>query len=585
MQRLLIRIFQQNLAKSAVLGIVLGGIVAAILGALVSGVLLAIAHALGQHVAQAGTSGEDLVDYILGIWPLHSPFRDSLQLFLIMHGAATHIQSVSGGTDFSNATVIEPLHGLLVIPALLLTLGGYIAASTDMQNRPASSLVRGAAVAIPYTILLLIMATSVNGNAQLSSASSSEVDVLNVDVATLIIFGLLWGAAFGLLGASLKLAHGQWRHLGFQYLRTSPRPLLSGMITGGLAAVGLAVLLSLLVVVCLLTYSAFALPLSGGDFTFGIGALSVSLGGSWQTVVLRDIAWGPFYGVNLFIFAFGGPIKVSCSSGALAGGSGNLCFSSGSPFPSISLFGGSVHLSPWIYVLLALPAVCLFLGGRVSVAAARTQGVGPAAVQGALIAAPFTVLMMLLTLISTFTFGVNSTSGGSNTSYTISIGASAIDLLLWALLSGAVFGALGGMYQVSPLKMGMSKLLFALGTPFRLLCKPVYFVFDRLSGLPPSSQRSRARNFVYSAFACALLLAIIAGVVGGLLIANNQSLSYDANRLIKNILYIVLIALPGLLLVAACAAALAKDPLESASNAPAPAPQFNVPTAYGQGVY
>jgi len=588
MQRLLIRIFRPTLAGNAVLGIVLGGILAVLLGALVSGAVLAVAHAIGQHTAQGGTRGEDLVDVVLGIWPLHSPFRDSMQLFLIMHGVATHIQSVSGGTGFSNATnatIIQPLHGLLVIPTLLLTFGGYIAASTDLQNRTFRSLVRGAAVAIPYTMLLLIMATQVNGSIRITSAPSSEIDTLNVDIATLIIFGLLWGILFGLLGASLKLARGQWRHRGFQYLRTNQRPLLNGMIAGGLAAGGLAISLSLLVVFSMLTYNASSFLSSMRSLDFSFGALSGSLG-DWQTILFRDIAWGPLYAINLFIFAFGAPIKVSCSSSVLISNSSNPCFGSNNPLPSFSLFGGSVHFSPWVYLLLALPVVCLFLGGRVSAAAGRAQGVGPAAVQGALIAVPFTLLMMLLTLISTFTIGLSTTSGGNSASYTISAGASAIDLLLWALFSGAVLGALGGIYQVSPLKRVMSRLLSALAAPFRFLCKPVYFLFDRLSGMPRASQRSHARNFVYGAFVCALFLAIIAGAAGTLLIANSQTLSFAANQLIKKVLYVSLIALPGLLLLSACASALARDPLGSSSIAPTPFPQSNVPAAqYGQRIY
>ncbi len=431
MQRVLIRIFQPALAGNALLGILLGGILAAVLGVLVSVLLVAIAHGIAPHLA-APLAGEDMINNVLGIVSLRSPFRDGLQLFLVMHGAGLHTQFASSSDSSSFMfTFLEPLNGLLVVPALLLTFGGYIAASTDFQNNVRRSLLRGAAIAIPYTIVLLILVSQVNGCVPLQSGGSPDspyvctgsfTGTLSVDILALLLFGLLWGGLFGLLGASLKLARGQWGVMIRRFLSIVPRPQVAGMITGGLAATGLGIVLSLIVLYSLLAYTAYSIPL----FTQKLCNIS----GDWQIVTTWGIAQGPLHAVNLFFFSFGAPITINNPSQL-----GQPCFYANSPHTTFSLLNG--HLPPWIYALLALPVISLFIGGRVSAAPGRVQGVGPGAVQGALIAVPFTLLMMLLSVICTITSTstsntTNSASGlsGSAIMYVQSAGGGAFDLLL-----------------------------------------------------------------------------------------------------------------------------------------------------------
>src|SRR5205085_861762 len=161
---------------------------------------------------------------------------------------------------------------------------------------------------------------------------------------------------------------------------------------------------------------------------------------------------------------------------------------------------------------------------------------------------------------------------GSNTSYVQSAGAGAFGLLLWALLSGAVLGALGGMYQTSTVKAEVSRFL---AFPLVLLSKPGYSILDRLRGQTGISSRNQARTLLYSAFLCVLVLTIVAGIVGGSLIALNQIFTIDHNIHIRDSLSVILIALPGLLLICSCAAALCSDPvLEGQSNTLKPALQF-----------
>src|SRR5260221_6297015 len=352
--------------------------------------------------------------------------RDSLQLFLVAHGIAigAQLSAYSGSASGSlNILVGKPLNILLLIPAFVLTLGGYVAASTDLQNNPRSSLWRGAAIAIPYTVLLFLMASQVNGSIPLDDYPSSlnvntgATATLNMDVVSLIIYGLLWGALFGLLGASLKLARGQWRHMIYGYLQTISVKRFVGMILGALAATGLGVLLSLLFLFCLVGFFAFYITtLAQGPYNpvFNSAQSLVNFVQGSPLVVLA-VVQGPLVAMNLFFCSLGAPISYNTMcNGSLYSGCN---YTNSSTHYSLSMFGGNPDLPPtfhpWIYLLLALPAICLFLGGRVSAAFSKAQGVAAGAGQGALVALPFAVFMMLLTIISTVSFSYTGAVNGN----------------------------------------------------------------------------------------------------------------------------------------------------------------------------
>jgi zinc-ribbon domain len=112
-QEVLVRIFGANLSTSPLFGIALGGVLAAVSGLLAAALLVSIFHALAPQIANSanGTSGEDIVDYALGIYPLHNLYRDSLQFFLIMHGVGTHTQDASSaGSYFYTSDSYFPLY-------------------------------------------------------------------------------------------------------------------------------------------------------------------------------------------------------------------------------------------------------------------------------------------------------------------------------------------------------------------------------------------------------------------------------------------------------------------------------------------
>jgi len=204
-----------------------------------------------------------------------------------------------------------------------------------------------------------------------------------MDIPTLLIFGLLWGALFGMLGASLKVAQGQWRHMIHFYLHTNRRSQVVGMITGGLAAAGLGLALSLLVLYCIVAYTSYSSFLM---------ANTLCASADWQVLTMWSIVQGPLHAVNVFAFSFGAPITIVNQAV-----SGQSCFYAYAPHTTLSLLDAASTLhQPWLYALGLIPAISLFLGGRVSVATARVRGTGPAAVQGTLIAIPFAVLMTVL---------------------------------------------------------------------------------------------------------------------------------------------------------------------------------------------
>src|SRR5258706_14797448 len=121
LQEWLIRVFSPSLAGNAMLGVVLGGVLAAVVGAVVTGLLLGIVHAIIPQALHSGTfTSEDIGDLLLGPFiPLHSPMRDSLQLFLVAHGIAIDAQlSAYSGSASGSLTIFagKPLNILLLIP-------------------------------------------------------------------------------------------------------------------------------------------------------------------------------------------------------------------------------------------------------------------------------------------------------------------------------------------------------------------------------------------------------------------------------------------------------------------------------------
>jgi hypothetical protein len=208
--------------------------------------------------------------------------------------------------------------------------------------------------------------------------------------------------------------------------------------------------------------------------------------------------------------------------------------------------------------------VSLFVGGKTSVAISRIRGVGPAAVQGLLITLPFTLIMVLLTLVGTIT---GTSMSGASTPTVQSAGVGFVDLLFWALLASALFGMLGGIYEVS-IKNPVQEMFKAITRVLTLPIRPLFQLLDRLSEQSVIGQRSSSYSLLYGAFFFSILLTVVVIIVGTILIVSNRVVTVDINHLLRDIVSVLLITLPGLFLLIACFVALCRDPIAESQHSP-----------------
>lgn len=572
-QKFTIRLFQPYLANNAIFGIILGALVSTLLGMLCFFCIISLlSNAVPENISRQyyvassdthiANAGELTAGNLLQFLPLQSPFRDSAELFLISQNAQTTTQDVfpggsSGTATTYTVTATSPFHGLLLLQALLLVLGGYIAASTDFRNTRGASLIRGMAIAIPYTVLLFLLATQVNGNIPpvgSTSATQQSISTISIDSTTLLLYGLLWGAVFGLVGAAIKLGQGQMRHHLHRYLYTQRHPQLTGIIAGGLSALLLGLSLAMIFGYSLYSQiSHYPANNSIPDVIFNPGRIADPSIGPLQAVAV--FVQGLMRAVGLLAYACGIPLVVQHAKGQ----DGYPGIEPGS-YQIWKQLGMGIQAHPWVFVLLLVPIVALFLGGRASAAISRVRGIGPGAIQGALISLPFTALLLLFTAINTNSVTQFSTANITNPG-TISIGTQAGDVLLWGLVSGVLLGALGGAYQNSGLRSVISRVLGLLVKPVTLLFTPLYIFFDLLLGRPRQMKRSSAYVLLYTALIVAIVLGILSLFVGLMLVQQAQALTREQSENFRNIMTLLLIALPGILLVSSAAAALAHDPL------------------------
>lgn len=543
------RIFQPVLATNAAVGILLGAILAAVLGGAVAGLLVGVIHLIAP-------SQLDTVLTALGGLSLHSPWRDTLGILFIAHGIALKTQ-FNAHAFLEVTTSKATLSGLLVIPACCLTLGGYVAASTDFSNRALHSLWRGAAIALPYAMLLLLFIPTINGSVPFPGATIPDESIsVTTDGTSLFFFSLLWGVLFGLLGASLKLGSRRWRQMLSVALRFNRFPQIGATVAGAGAAIGLGLALSLLCLYSFLAYASFSTP---------IVKQYLLVSDDWQSKAAWSLSRAPLYAANLFMYSFNAPFQLATNRGDNA-----LCPFNPGGSPSefapcettLSMFGGSPHLPPWTFAFLSIAVLSLFLGGRVSASIGRAQRAGPGLLQGAAIALPFTLLMLLLAAL-TNDFVQDTFTSTSVTTITFSQGVSPLNVLPWAFFSSVLLGALGGLYQASSFKQGMSTFLRVLSAPLRWLGAPATWLGERLRGCSGGTRPTTALVLLYNALFWALVLLVVMGVASVYLIEQALAIALHTNELIRDILGTLLVALPGLLLLSAGAAALAEHRLPS----------------------
>lgn len=187
--------------------------------------------------------------------------------------------------------------------------------------------------------------------------------------------------------------------------------------------------------------------------------------------------------------------------------------------------------------------------------------------QGALIAIPFAIIMMILAQLSNINVSMDLTGtvillgNIPKTDITISAGAGVIDVMLWSLLSGAVLGALGGIYQFSMIGQNIDSALVSIAhIPLRLL-EPFFMLFDQLSGRQQrKAPRGRALTLLYSTLCVTVIVTALSVVAGILLMSFSTLITYDLNSNIHSIINTLVIILPGLLLVGTLIAVIVENP-------------------------
>ena len=150
---------------------------------------------------------------------------------------------------------------LLIIPAIGLIIGGYLAASTDYTERRRFSIVRGASICILYALLTLIASLFASGS--LAAKSTTDTDLPSPSAKRLppmrspcFSMRCSGGAIFGAFGGYLRA----WAFPQMPHSRLYER--IRGVLVGAGAALGAYFALCLLLVIIFYTLGQLLTPLS-----------------------------------------------------------------------------------------------------------------------------------------------------------------------------------------------------------------------------------------------------------------------------------------------------------------------------------
>jgi hypothetical protein len=425
---------------------------------------------------------------------------DLLKLFAIEQRIplVAHVSGSGGGTSLSgDLTLNLPLTGLLLIPALALVLGGYVAASSDFQRVARFSVARGALMGPFYAVLVTVLA--------FFSSSSVGGEVLNIGGSVTLgpsplqAFGyaLLWGTLFGALGGWIQLVGRSALAIALPTLQSVRRPRVAGAIAGALVAYVSAILVLIVLGIAVVSFAATTLAASvslpQGFGTLPSGASNPA--GSVGLVLLLVVTIAPTLAAYALALATGAPV-TSYQSGVPG-----LQADQSSSFGFFSTPHATSQLG-W-YLLALAPAICLLAGGRVAARIARADRVETGFVAGALIGLPLSVIMAGAAVLVSSGVEVSllgqSLSQGSGPS----IGGS----FLAGLVTGAVVGGCGGASAVALPQLGSLPRLLLL--PFRPFGFALFPLLDGITGHTRGQPRSAARTWIYDGVLAAVGLGVV----------------------------------------------------------------------------
>jgi hypothetical protein len=507
----------------------LGAVVAVIVGLS----LTVIVGLLWGHLVQSplvASSPASVVFEVLGGATTAFQRPTLLNLFAIEHHVplSIHLASAArGGGVSGDGTLALPLLGLLVVPVLALTLGGYIAAASDYSRVARFSIARGALVAPFYAILLFVLA--------LVGASGGGAVMLHPSPFLALFYGLLWGAIFGALGGWIHLSGRHWL-----------AGALVAMVCGVLMCVALGCAALALVNVQAAAVSAGATVSTASPHIGGLSGLG--------TALAAILVIGPTVGVWAFAGATGAALDTRLVSSV---------GSATSQHATLGFVGAQHAPTPQIWLLMALvPLICYLVGGRVAARIAGASTVRDGAQAGALMAVPLSLLMGLLAGASTLTLSMRGAGSGGSLMAGPSVGGT----FLATLLVGAVVGGLGGASAVALPALGdMPRLPLA---PVRPLGWRVFALLDQLTSREPGEPLTAARAWFYDGVLAAALLGGLALAAELVTTVAARTVALDRITTIDTWLAAALVGIPLLFFIGA---------LVTAFTAPPPVPSVGVP--------
>jgi len=422
------RRFRENLPQYATNPIAgaIAGAVAAVIACVVLNFVFSLILSAVAGPAVSSSSSASAVNQILG--------SGLLNLIALEHHASLTasanvlVVSVSG-------SITVPVTMLLAFPAVSLALGGYISASTDYSNQLRYVLTRAAAVGPVYGVLItLIVVAFGTQKVGTSNDVSNSVIALSASWPSLLLYGALWGTLFALIGGAIKIFGSRWRVGSLAYLLSRPRGMVTASLAGALAALGTGILISLPLV-------AFGLGVVDVQQRFPAELAAGHPGtSSGLTILLLLLLALP---ASVITLALGSGASLG-SSGATSGALFSQSASSGTGTGDISLFslGASNHLA---YLLLLVPVIAYFVGGRVAVRVLNSNEPGKPLQAGALVGVWSAVLMLVLGAISGVSLDVNAGVAGTSSLANATFGLNAGSTFLATLILGCVAGAAGAM--------------------------------------------------------------------------------------------------------------------------------------------
>jgi len=426
-----------------------GALAAVVLGLLLTTALRSViaselSSAMSQAATQAGSTGSATGTSAL-IGALGGAAVDRLLpnaggMLLLAQGGSFHLggqvasASVSGDLDIS---VRLPFTLLALLPVLALLFGGWTAARYSRATTVPESAVRGAMVAIPYSVMALAMcwlsasSSSVPIPAALLGGTSATVGVsAGVDWMSALFTSLLLGIIFGACGALI----GARGSRALQDTTSAIRELRFPLAKPALAATRVIVIEAAAAgafAVLWVVYALITRPQTPADVP------------TWFLLlpVLAVLAVAPTILAELVLLAHGIPM-VAVASSVTASGSSGSTVSTGSTVSIWSLAAGSWGLS---VLAVVVPLALLFMAGRGLSRHAGAKSVRDGLIEGLKLAIPYSAIVLMLAYFSQARVEVSGQILGlSGSLATGFFGASIwMTALVSLVLSGAA-GAAGG---------------------------------------------------------------------------------------------------------------------------------------------